>query len=60
MEYQLRNAKEEYEAGLDTALAESLKKYYKQSNYWAEKVSAMNASNELLRVHFKLIFFRFF
>ncbi|EFO18940.1 hypothetical protein LOAG_09555 [Loa loa] len=49
MEYQLKNAKEEYEAGLNTALSESLKKYHKQSNYWAEKLSAMNASNELLR-----------
>ncbi|KAK6111931.1 hypothetical protein QQG55_45635 [Brugia pahangi] len=49
LEYQLRNAKEEYEAGLDVALAESLKKYHKQSNYWTEKVSAINASNELLR-----------
>uniref|UniRef100_A0A0R3RZN5 Zf-C3H1 domain-containing protein n=1 Tax=Elaeophora elaphi TaxID=1147741 RepID=A0A0R3RZN5_9BILA len=49
MEYQLRNAKEEYEAGLDVALAESLKKYRRQSNYWAEKVSAMNSTNEFLR-----------
>lgn len=50
MEYQLKSAKEEYEAGLDAALTESLKKYHKQSKYWTEKVSAMNATNELLRV----------
>ncbi|EJW71497.1 hypothetical protein WUBG_17595 [Wuchereria bancrofti] len=55
LEYQLRNAKEEYEAGLDVALAESLKKYHKQSNYWAEKLSAINANNELLRVKINLL-----
>ncbi|KAM3729129.1 Protein quick-to-court [Dirofilaria immitis] len=49
MEYQLKNVKEEYEAGLDMALAESLKKYQEQNNYWAEKISAANTTNELLR-----------
>ncbi|VDK86866.1 unnamed protein product [Litomosoides sigmodontis] len=49
MEYRLNNAKEEYEAGLGAVLAESLKKYHMQSNYWAEKVSAANANNEILR-----------
>uniref|UniRef100_A0A915PI13 Uncharacterized protein n=1 Tax=Setaria digitata TaxID=48799 RepID=A0A915PI13_9BILA len=49
LEYQLKNAKEEYDAGLDMALAESLKKYQQQSNYWAEKISAVNANNESLR-----------
>lgn len=51
MEYRLNSAKEEYEAGLDAVLAESLKKYHMQSNYWAEKVSAANANNEILRVY---------
>ncbi|VBB33710.1 unnamed protein product, partial [Acanthocheilonema viteae] len=49
MEYRLKNAKEEYEAGLDALLTESLRKYQKQNNYWTEKMSAMNANNELLR-----------
>ncbi|CAG9531876.1 unnamed protein product [Cercopithifilaria johnstoni] len=49
LECRLKNVKEEYEADLDAVLAESLKKYQEQSNYWAEKVSAMNASNEMLR-----------
>uniref|UniRef100_A0A0N5CNG9 GRIP domain-containing protein n=1 Tax=Thelazia callipaeda TaxID=103827 RepID=A0A0N5CNG9_THECL len=49
LEYQLRSAKEEYDASLEMTLAESLKKYQKQSNYWAEKVSALNENNELLR-----------
>ncbi|VDK87543.1 unnamed protein product [Onchocerca ochengi] len=49
MENRLKNIKEEYEAGLDMALAESLKKYRKQSDYWTAKMSATNASSELLR-----------
>lgn len=50
MEYQLKSVREEYEESLSMTLADSLKKHNKQSNYWGEKLSAMNARNELLEV----------
>ncbi|VDO49137.1 unnamed protein product [Onchocerca flexuosa] len=57
LQYEIEKLQQEYEAGLDMTLAESLKKYQKQSDYWTEKMSATNAGSELLRVCFELTFF---
>ncbi|KHN80514.1 hypothetical protein Tcan_15350 [Toxocara canis] len=49
LELKLKSAREEFDAGLEVALAESLKKYQQQSVYWKEKMAIANAQQESLK-----------
>lgn len=50
LELKLRSAREEFDTGLEVALAESLKKYQQQSAYWKEKMDTATAQQDDLKV----------
>lgn len=56
MHLQLQDAREKFDADLETSLTETLKKYQQQSSYWTEKMNAVNEINENLRVKLLVIF----
>lgn len=50
LELKLRSAREEFDTGLEVALAESLKKYQQQTVYWNEKMATAAAQQDALKV----------
>uniref|UniRef100_A0A915C0P5 GRIP domain-containing protein n=3 Tax=Parascaris univalens TaxID=6257 RepID=A0A915C0P5_PARUN len=49
LELKLRSAREEFDTGLEMALAKSLKKYQQQAAYWNEKMATAAAQQDALK-----------
>lgn len=52
MEVKFKQQREEYETGLEGALEEALLKYKEQSNYWRDKVNALEGQLDRAKVIF--------